>query len=114
MDSTHRFRVSVAGMEIEPAACCDCLRSVARQGWMITMSENRLSCEEVVKQLFAYLDADLDETTSAHIHQHLETCRACCSRLEFEKSLRTRIQESGTRQAPERLQRRIRKILDRY
>lgn len=81
---------------------------------MMTMNENRLSCEEVVQQLFAYLDADLDDTASAHIHRHLETCRACCSRLEFEKRLRAKVRASGTQEAPERLYQRIRNILDPY
>ncbi|QIT55258.1 anti-sigma factor [Aquisalimonas sp. 2447] len=78
------------------------------------MRENRLSCEELAEKLFAYLDADLDETTSAQIQRHLETCDACRSRVEFEKRLRTRVQESGTQQAPRQLHRRIKKILDRH
>ena len=72
------------------------------------------SCEEVIEQLFAYLDADLDETTSARIHSHLHHCRECCNRLEFEQRLRARVRESGTEEAPERLHQRIRDILERH
>lgn len=76
------------------------------------MSENPLTCEEVVQQLFTYLDGDVDDARSVEIDRHLEACRECCSRLEFEKRLRKKIQGSGTQQAPERLYRRVRRILD--
>lgn len=76
--------------------------------------KNSLSCEEVVRRLLAYLDGDLDETTRAEIDRHLTACRECCSRLDFEKRLRTKIQESGKEEAPEELYRRIRKMLDEY
>lgn len=78
------------------------------------MSRKPLSCEDVVRQLFAYLDTELDDTTRADIDRHMEQCRECYSRREFEKRLRTKIQESGTEEAPEELYRRLGKILDRY
>lgn len=76
------------------------------------MSDNRLTCAEVVQQLFTYLDQELDAATSAQIDRHLGTCRECCSRLKFEKRLRVKLQESATEKAPARLYGRVREMLD--
>lgn len=78
------------------------------------MSERELDCEEVIEQLFGYLDRRLDAARSADIHHHLERCRECFSRAEFELKLRARIVEAGTVKAPERLQRRISSVLEEF
>ena len=51
------------------------------------MSEPTLTCEEVLKHLVAYLDRETDGHTAAEIEHHLEKCRGCFSRAEFEKQL---------------------------
>ncbi len=78
------------------------------------MSQDELTCEEVLDQLFAYLDEELDEERLAAIDRHLERCRDCFSRAEFEKRLSARVQETGTAPAPKRLRQRLKKMLDRY
>ncbi len=78
------------------------------------MSARELGCEEVIEQLFAYLDRRLDAALSADIHHHLERCRECFSRAEFEQKLRSRVAEAGAVKAPTRLQRRIRSVLDEF
>ena len=78
------------------------------------MSHDYLTCEEVLEQLFAFLDEDLDLKRSARIEQHLQRCRDCFSRAEFEKRLRQRVRETGTAQAPERLRLRVRGLLEKF
>lgn len=78
------------------------------------MTRENLTCEEVIEQLFAYLDEELDGERLAAIDRHLERCRDCFTRAEFEKRLRARVQETGTAPAPRRLRQRLRKVLDRY
>ncbi|QIT56598.1 mycothiol system anti-sigma-R factor [Aquisalimonas sp. 2447] len=78
------------------------------------MSHGDLTCEEVLDQLFAYLDEELDDDRLAAIDRHLARCRDCFTRAEFEKHLRNRVQQTGTAPAPERLRRRLKKVLDRY
>lgn len=73
-----------------------------------------LSCEEVMELLFVYLDQEVDGNLNERIEQHLHSCRDCYSRAEFERQLRARVQDSGEVRAPERLQKRIRGILDKY
>jgi anti-sigma factor (TIGR02949 family) len=76
--------------------------------------DHALSCEQVLEHLFAYLDKALDATTSAEIERHLEACRGCFSRAEFERRLRQRVAETGTVSAPDSLRARIKALTDRF
>lgn len=78
------------------------------------MNNEHLSCEKVMERLFDYLDRELDGELSAEIDRHLERCRDCFTRAEFEKKLRAKLAGTGTVKAPEGLRRRIRGLLDRF
>lgn len=79
------------------------------------MSEPRnLRCEQVLEHLFEYLDHALDAQTSAEIERHLDACRGCFSRAEFERRLRARVAETGTASAPATLRARIKALIDRF
>lgn len=73
-----------------------------------------LTCEEVIDKLLEYLDRELDAEAEADIARHIETCRGCFSRAEFERKLRQRVTETGEHKAPESLRRRVRSIVSRY
>ncbi|HET7292477.1 MAG TPA: zf-HC2 domain-containing protein [Vicinamibacteria bacterium] len=47
----------------------------------------RLSCEEAVREFFAYLDRALAGDSLDALEAHLETCLDCCDRLDFSRSL---------------------------
>lgn len=53
----------------------------------------KIDCEEAVRRLAAFLDHELDADESAEVKRHLDTCRSCFSRAEFERRLRERIRE---------------------
>lgn len=78
------------------------------------MSKAHLTCEEVIERLFDYLDRELDAELSADIDRHIERCRDCFTRAEFEKKLRAKIIDATTVKAPDRLRRRIKGLLDRF
>lgn len=78
------------------------------------MNPRALSCEEVIERLFDYLDQELDAQQAADIEWHLDRCRDCFTRAEFERRLRARVAATGTAKAPPRLHQRIRTLLDRY
>lgn len=78
------------------------------------MNTDRISCEEVIERLFDYLDRELDSELRNRINAHLERCRDCFTRAEFEKRLRSRVNETADVEAPERLRRRIRRVLDEF
>lgn len=79
------------------------------------MSElDRMHCEEVIAQLLRYLDGEIDEATRARIDHHLDECRGCFSRAEFEKALKDRVREAGHAQATASLQERIKALIDQF
>jgi anti-sigma factor RsiW len=78
------------------------------------MSKEMLTCEEAIRLLVEYLDHELDRDRSGVLESHLELCRSCHSRHEFEKGLRARVSALG--QAPVRpeFQDRIRALVSRF
>lgn len=50
-------------------------------------------CEEALRKLATYLDRELPGPETARIRRHLETCRSCFSRAEFERRLKERIRD---------------------
>ncbi|WP_022729058.1 zf-HC2 domain-containing protein [Fodinicurvata sediminis] len=73
-----------------------------------------LRCEEVIDKLLEYLDRELDRDTEDALAQHMETCRACFSRAEFERRLRARVRDISEAKAPDSLRQRIHAIMERY
>lgn len=78
------------------------------------MNVQSMTCEEVIEQLFDYLDRELDNEVSERIDRHLERCRDCFTRAEFEKRLREKVNEAVEVEAPDSLRRRIRRVLDEF
>lgn len=78
------------------------------------MNADHITCEEVIEQLYEFLDRELDEGLSDRINEHIERCRDCFTRAEFERRLRARVNEAAEAEAPERLRRRIRQVIDEF
>jgi len=47
-----------------------------------------MTCEEATKQLYEYLDNELEEGDYSKIKGHLEDCQKCCEKFEFEQVLK--------------------------
>jgi anti-sigma factor (TIGR02949 family) len=77
-------------------------------------SVKKISCEEALQHLYEHLDRALNATDAVEMEHHIETCRGCFSRLEFEKRLKERLAAIGREQAPEELQRRLQDMLQRF
>lgn len=73
-----------------------------------------MTCEEVLAQLFAYLDRELDDETLAEIERHVETCRGCFSRAEFERRLKAHVRAAGESAAPESLRARLKHLIESF
>lgn len=78
------------------------------------MTERALSCEEVLHHIFAYLDGELDAATGEDIERHLEVCRGCFSRAEFERRLKSRLAEAAATGAPDALRKRIQRLIRQF
>ena len=72
-----------------------------------------LSCEEAVREFFAYLDRALAGEPLEALQQHLDQCLDCCDRLQFSRKLdvfvKERLEEPPL---PEGFEERIRRALD--
>lgn len=71
-------------------------------------------CEAVLKDLFEYLDKEMDEKSCAEIKEHMDLCRMCFDRAEFEKMLRQHIKEKTNHCCPDALKQRIQKLIDKF
>ncbi len=54
-----------------------------------------MTCNEAKEKLYEYLDNEIDKENYLHIKGHLERCRACNDKFEFEQSLKKHIKESS-------------------
>ncbi|MFW6193768.1 MAG: anti-sigma factor family protein [Gemmatimonadota bacterium] len=73
-----------------------------------------IECEEAVRRLARWLDGELRGRDAAELESHLETCRSCWSRAEFERRLREKIASLGPDGVRPAFERRIREMLDRF
>ena len=47
-----------------------------------------ITCAEAVKQLWDYLDGQVEESQRELVEEHLSFCRRCCGEVEFAEELR--------------------------
>ncbi|MCH7563203.1 MAG: zf-HC2 domain-containing protein [Gemmatimonadetes bacterium] len=71
-----------------------------------------ISCDEAKTRLFEFLDGELPEISHAEVERHVEVCKACYPRFQFERHFLDALQaaeERGT--ASPELRDRILKVL---
>lgn len=73
-----------------------------------------IGCLEAIDGLYAYIDGEMDDPeTLAKFEHHLEHCRSCYTRREMEAAISKRIRKVGKGDVPEKLQGRLRALIDR-
>lgn len=75
------------------------------------MSTRELNCREALRLLAEYLDHELDDLERARVERHLEKCRDCYSRAEFERRLKQQIAALGRAPVDDDFERRIRDLI---
>lgn len=70
-----------------------------------------INCEEVLHRLLEFLDGELDASSGREVEHHLERCRSCFSRAEFESRLKTHLRDLGRAPVRPELEQRIRSML---
>ena len=73
-----------------------------------------LTCEEALRLLAAHLDGELATGAHADVERHLERCRSCYSRAEFERALKAELAALRTNPVPGAFEQRIRGMIDRF
>ena len=74
-----------------------------------------IGCLRAIEAFYAYLDGELDDPESiADFEHHLGHCRSCYSRVEMEKALNRRMQQSAKKESPEELRKRVSKLMEKF
>lgn len=64
-------------------------------------------CDEVLEELYGFLDGELTVEVRAQIQQHLDDCTPCIEAYDFEAELRIVIAQKCRDSVPDDLRRRI-------
>jgi anti-sigma factor (TIGR02949 family) len=73
-----------------------------------------ISCEQVVQGVWEFLDKDMTPEAIATFQKHLDLCRSCFSKIEFEKMLRVSMQAKTDCKCPEKLKAKIQGIIELF
>ena len=60
-----------------------------------------ITCAEAVRQLWDFLENDLEEEERTRVEDHLAFCRACCGEVEFAEELAGVIRSARHERIPE-------------
>ncbi len=79
------------------------------------MSETKtITCEEALRLLAEHLDGELDGAHRREVERHLEICRSCFSRAEFERRLKARLVTLREQVVERKFEDRIRTLISRF
>jgi anti-sigma factor (TIGR02949 family) len=73
-----------------------------------------IGCEEALKHLLEYLDQELGTARRREVEHHLDICRSCFTRAEFEKRLKALLHEVGRGTVRPSFEKRIKALLGRF
>lgn len=73
-----------------------------------------LKCEEALRLLAEYLDGELRGRAQSDLERHLEICRSCFSRAEFERRLKRRLASLSVVDPPPSVAERIRSLIESF
>jgi anti-sigma factor (TIGR02949 family) len=73
-----------------------------------------VSCDKVIESIWEYLDKEMTPDAVIILQKHVELCRSCFTRFEFERALRENCKTKTNHCCPDKLKARIRQIIDLY
>ena len=73
-----------------------------------------INCDEALRLLAAFLDHELHFGEREGVERHLEICRSCFSRAEFERRLKGEIGQLGREEVPPGFEERVRRLLGSF
>ena len=79
------------------------------------MSDTRpLNCEEALRLLAAFLDHELDGDDREGVERHLDACRSCFSRAEFERRLKAELTRVRREEVTPGFEERVRRLIGSF
>jgi anti-sigma factor (TIGR02949 family) len=61
---------------------------------------NDIDCTQALKRLVELVDCELGDEDREAVERHLQTCRSCLSRAEFERTLKGKLQSLSQSDVP--------------
>lgn len=77
----------------------------------MTPETRSIGCEEALRLLAEYLDGELHDARGNEVRAHMERCRSCYSRVEFERRLKQALVDLRHSDVEPQLELRIRNLL---
>lgn len=72
------------------------------------------SCEDALRVLAEHLDGELEAARERELERHLETCRHCFSRAEFERRLKEKVAAAGRKPVSRGLSERVQTMIREF
>jgi anti-sigma factor (TIGR02949 family) len=73
-----------------------------------------VTCDEALRLLAAFLDDEISSGDREGVARHLQTCRSCFSRAEFERRLKGEITRLGREEVTAGFEARVRRLLGSF
>jgi anti-sigma factor (TIGR02949 family) len=70
-----------------------------------------IDCEQALQHIFELIDHELEGEGRDAMQQHLDTCKSCFSRVEFERRLKAKFKTLREAETNARARERIEKLL---
>jgi anti-sigma factor (TIGR02949 family) len=78
------------------------------------MTKREIDCEQALGQIFEFIDRELGAADHEAMHRHLETCKSCFSRVEFERKLKAKLGALREEKATEQMSERVKNLLKNF
>jgi len=75
---------------------------------------NEIDCKQALKRMLDFIDRELVDEDREAVERHLQTCRSCCSRMEFERELKRRLQALSSADVPSKTLDRIKALIQGF
>ena len=73
-----------------------------------------IDCDEALRLLAAFLDHELHSDEREGVERHLQMCRSCFSRAEFERRLKGEITRLRTEEVSPGFEERVRRLIGSF
>jgi anti-sigma factor (TIGR02949 family) len=78
------------------------------------MTRPGIDCAQALKRIFEFIDHELDEGDHEVMHRHLEVCKSCFSRMEFEQRLKEKLGRLRDEQPTHEVTERVKGLLQSF
>ena len=73
-----------------------------------------ITCDEALRLLATFVDGELHTGQQERVERHLEICRSCFSRAEFERRLKAEVGRLRRDEVPAAFEQRVRRLIGAF